>query len=484
MFYEQQANAMRLAALNPAAERLGLTPGQSLAEARAMQPDLQALPLDRMADRGFLEALADWCGRYTPLVSLDPHAEGYGLFLDITGCAHLFGGEKSLLADLLQRLERMGVEAKGAIAPTPGLAWAMARFCENAIVQPGEEGERLHALPLKALRLPSELLLALARVGLTRVGEVMEAPRAPLSRRFGPLLLLRLDQALGAEEEPLSPRLPPADFSSERRLAEPIVGEDHILEFIRHLAESLKRHFDEKKLGGRLFELLLFRVDGRVFRLSVGTAAALTDPVRIAGLFRERLQAVHDDLDAGFGFEILRLSALTTESREDRQQDLSGRDGAEGQSLSDFIDQAMARLGRDSLERPGFAESHIPERASSFTSAVDARKNTASALPHHLARLAQLRPLRLLVHPEAVEAVAEVPEGPPMNFRWRRALHRVARAEGPERIAAEWWLDGEEAQVRDYFRVEDMEGRRFWLFREGLFGGDISPRWYLHGFFA
>ncbi len=479
---------MRIAALDRAAEAVGLRRGLGIAEARAMQPKLDVIPADPAADRALLAGIADWCDRYTPLVGLDGTD---GLFLDITGCAHLHGGEKALLSDLLARLFHLGLEARATIAATPGLAWAFARFgtAPAAIVETGAEEESLAPLPLAGLRLPAEMRDGLARLGLVSIGDILTLPRAPLARRFGPLPLLRLDQALGREDEPISPRRPVALLSAERRLASPIVAEDDILAITLSLATSLKPGLEARGNGGRAFELQLFRVDGRVFRLAVGASAPLLEPERMAGLFRERLTALHDDIDAGFGFEMLQLRVMREERLTSRQSDLEAAQ-ADERPLSGFIDQVTARLGPESLEVVISQESHVPERAARFLPAAEAPapdapiRQKVPLAARAAAAIGAVRPLRLFARPEPVEATAEVPEGPPMSFRWRRALYRIRHAEGPERIAAEWWIDGEDWPTRDYFRVEDIEGRRFWLFREGFFTDVALPRWFLHGLFA
>ncbi|OKP80242.1 DNA repair protein [Ensifer adhaerens] len=484
VFADKVKSAMRLVALDGYAEKRGFHIGQGVAEARAMCPEIDVLPADPAADRALLAGLADWCCRYTPLVALDGDS---GLFLDITGCAHLLGGEKALLDDLLARLFHLGVEARAAISSSAGLSWAVARFGSDAILAEDEAARALAPLPMAALRLPQETIETLGRVGLKQIGDLIEAPRAPLARRFGATLLLRLDQALGREDEPLSPRLPVAALSAERRLGEPVQGEDDILGLTEELALRLKPELEKRGEGGRLFELLLFRVDGAVFRIAAGTSSPLNEPRRVAGLFRERLQAVHEDLDAGFGFEILRLSVPKSEKYEVMQEDFSGTPDRE-RPLAAFADRVMARFGAESLMVPALSESHVPERAASFRPLTDLvligkAEEPGNNIPAPLLAAAA-RPQRLFPSPEPVEAVAEVPEGPPRSFRWRRTLHRIARAEGPERIAGEWWLDGEPALERDYFRVEDDSGRRFWLFREGHYGASAPPRWFMHGVFA
>ena len=207
---------------------------------------------------------------------------------------------------------------------------------------------------------------------------------------------------------------------------------------------------------------------------------------RIAGLFTERFTAVHDDLDAGYGFEIVRLNVLQHAPFDAAQGDFVEED-QQGTSLAAFADRVAARLGPDCLQGFELRESHIPERAVRSMPAVEilaAHRRTGSEYAGHGFSRGE-RPLRLFRMPEPIETFAtEVPDGPPRQFRWRRMMHRVLRAEGPERLAAEWWIDEEETPARDYFRIEDEAGHRFWLFRKGLYGQDAAPSWYMHGVFA
>ncbi len=471
-------NTLRLTALDEKAQAIGLRRHQGLTEARALYPQLEVAEDSPAKDRDLLSAIADWCDRYTPLVAEDGED---GLFLDITGCTHLFGGEEALLEDIPSRLFRMGFDVRAAIASSPALAWAIARFGRGGVIGDETARDALLALPIQALRLEPELVSSLSKLGLKRVRDLAAAPRAPLARRFGTLLMQRLDQALGHEDEPISPRRPIANLSAERRLAEPVVSQDDIIHIAGRLAASLRPGLEARGAGGRTFELVLFRVDGKVLRIAVGASQPLRDPERICRLFSERLAAIHDDLDAGFGFEILRLNVLSHEDFNARQGDFAGREQGET-SLPDFVDRVAARLGPDCLSGFFLQESHIPEKA---VLTVPATNHLRAGKPPETALPLTDRPLRLLKHPEQMEAFAsEVPDGPPGSFRWRRALHRTARSEGPERIEPEWWNSLEGERVRDYFRVEDEQGYRFWIYREGFYGSTPPPRWFVHGLFA
>jgi protein ImuB len=469
-------NALRLVALNEAAEKLGLIRGQALADARAMIPALAVTDENIAADAALLDEIADWAERYTPLVALD---DVDGLMLEITGCAHLFRGEEALVADLSRRLLAQGFFARAAIADTPGAASAAARFTDVAVVPQGQGAAMLEPLPLAALRIDRETVSALDRVGLKRIGQIVGGPRAPLAARFGIELIRKLDQALGIDEEAINPRREAPTFITERRFAEPIAREEDVAATLSSLAATLGQSLETHGEGARRLEFTLFRVDGVVTRIAVGASRPIRSPKFILALFREKFVAMGDDLDAGFGFDMARLSVTASAAVDPAQIDLTGDATAEA-DVDGLIDRIGARLGLDSVGRIVPRETHIPERAEILVTDPGYRTKDKNTRPPDTELT---RPLRLFAHPELVEAIAEVPDGPPVHFRWRRALYRVARAEGPERIAAEWWrADG---FTRDYFRVEDSAGHRFWLFREGLYGRELgNPRWYMHGVFA
>jgi len=478
--FGKRGNLDLIVAVDATAQRLGLHAGLALAQARAMHPALTAVPEDQAADARLIDALADWCQRYTPLVAADPPD---GILFDIGGCAHLFGGEEKLRADLLTRVRRWGFSARAAIASTIGAAYAAARFSDVAI---GDDPRALLApLPLKALRLPDETVAALKRVGLKQIGDIIDLPRAPLAARFGDDLLRQLDRALGREDEPLTPRLPVPPFVAERSFHEPIAREEDVLATVERLAMRLKSALAARGDGARRLELALFRTDGAVKRIAAGTSRPLRDPQAIRALFVERLAALADEFDPGFGFDLARLSVLHAEPCPDEQIGLGAReDRAE---LDRLVDRLSARLGRRRVARFVAHHSHIPELAAHTVPAqVRAERGWDAFRRFRADANLSPRPLRLLAKPEPIEDVfALVPDGPPVRFRWRRALHEVVAAEGPERIEGAWWSD-EDGPARDYFRVEDKAGRRFWLFRAGLYR-DIAlslPRWFLHGMYA
>src|SRR5215813_11028562 len=436
----KRGNLDLLLALDAAAERLGLAVSLALAQARAMHPTLTAVPEDRAADARLLDAIADACQRYTPLVAVDPPD---GILLDIGGCAHLFGGEKKLREDVIARMTRLGFSARAAIAASIGAASATARFGDAPIMEDAtrDARERLALLPLAALRLPDEIVAALARVGLKRIGDILDLPRAPLAARFGADLLRQLDRALGREDEPLTPRLPVAPYVAEKSFHEPIAREEDVLASVEQLAARLKTTLAARGDGARRLELALFRTDGAVKRIAAGTSRPLRDPQAIRALFVERLAALGDEIDPGFGFDLARLSVLTAEPGPEEQIGLGTR--ADQVELDRLVDRLSARLGRRRVSRLVARDSHIPELAAAAVPAqAMARAEFGWDAFRRFRADAQLspRPLRLLAKPEPIADVfALAPDGPPVRFRWRRALHEVVCAEGPERIEGAWW---------------------------------------------
>jgi protein ImuB len=464
------------------ARLLGLMPGMTLTTARALHPVLHVHEAQPDADRAWLNALADAAERYTPLVGL------YGddcLLLDITGAAHLYGGEAGLLADARARIQARGLHMRAAIAGHPVTARAAALYGAADIVAPGQEAEAIQDLPIAALDLDAARRASLERLGLKRIGDCLSRPRAPFAERFGRDFMARLDAIAGRVETPISPRRAWPACIAERRFAEPIGHEDDIRRSLLTLAADLKRILEKRGQGARCLELAFFRTDGATRIIMIETGRPLRDPSIIMRLFREKMDGLSDPLDPGFGFDALRLSARHVEAWTDTATRLDADDDYE-EALAALIDRLAARFGAHKVQRLAALNSHAPARASRL---VPAQHASAAALDFSafapLDHEAPARPIRLMEPPERIDVLAEVPDGPPIRFRWRRVLHAVIRADGPERIAPEWWRTPEGAATRDYYRVEDEHGRRFWLYREGLYDRDAStPRWFLHGLFA
>ncbi|MFC7051084.1 Y-family DNA polymerase [Hansschlegelia quercus] len=472
---------LRLTAVDARAVAAGCQAGAALGEARGICPELRVEPADEHGDASALDAIADWCDRYTPLVGLDGPA---GLALDVTGCAHFFGGEKALADDLVTRLAAQGFCARVAVAGTMGTARALAWFTPGGVAALGEEAARVGELPIGALRIPDDARLGLTRAGLRTVAAVAARGRTELAARFGASLVTRLDETLGTIDPPISPRRPAPSRMVERRFAEPLAQTEAALAVLRALGLSLGRRLELSGEGIRRAEAAFFRTDGGVARIAIGLGAPTRDPDLLLRLFRERIDALADPLDPGFGFDMIRLSApeaepLLPEERDFRadEREIAARD------LDELVDRLSAREGRGRVLRAFARDAHRPEAEAELSSAQGSRAVVWAPLRPE--GEPPRRPLRLFARPEAVDVLAEVPDGPPIRFVWRRAVHRVARAEGPERVALEWWRVDEAPLTRDYFRVEDEAGARFWLFRDGLFVREVRhPRWYLHGLFA
>jgi protein ImuB len=474
VFAGQDGGRRTVVAANPTARALGLKPGLALAEAQALVPGLSIAPADPAADATALKRLALWAlRRYSPLVAVDPPD---GLLIDIRGAAHLFGGEAALLDDLLARLKAADIQASAALADTIGAAYALARFGRSRaeVVAPGEIAAAISPLPVAALRLDPDLALRLERLGFDTIGDLAALPRAPLARRFGEALLRRLDQAFGRLAEPLRPILPPELIHMRRAFAEPIGAPETLARYTAKLAASLCEALERRGLGARRLDLLFYRVDKRVEAIRIGTAKPLRDPARLTKLLTQKLEAV----DPGFGIEEMLLSAPLTESLAPRQYDSFGQ--AAESDLSALVDTLVNRPGVTKLYRAAPAESDLPERSVQILAPL--APPVGAAWPKHWPR-----PSRLLSPPEPADALALLPDHPPAHFTWRGIRHRVAKADGPERIFGEWWRHEEEtAAIRDYFLVEDDSGERFWLYRSGD-GEDSATgdlRWYVHGIFA
>lgn len=527
------AGGMRIAALNAAAEHAGVQKDQLLADARALCPDIMLAGADVEADKKALTGIADWLGRYTPWTAPSHRSSGvhngppngpYGVFLDITGCAHLFArksgdGEERLLDDMMIRLAEFGYEARAGLADAPGAAWAIAHFARldgkrfHIVPSGGEEAAIAH-LPVAALRLDSEICRSLDAMGLKKISQLTGLPRAPLTARFGTDVAHRLDQALGEDEEPISPGKVLVPYRIRKILVEPITRLEDISEGVARLASDLEARFLLDRKGARRLVLTLYRVDGHVMRLKVGTAEVTADPAHITRLFTEKLDRITQDFDAGFGIDVMALAATVVEdkvpmqitlkgvecalepARESKKTRKAGSHPRFSGELSALLDRLGNRLGPREVYQMAPNPSHIPERAvirrpvmSVADKGLDAWPDVSQGEMIHALAHAPERPLTMLERAEPVEVLAEVPDGPPKRFRWRKVTYHIVKTLGPERIAPEWWrsadLAGSTNRTRDYFQAEDRNGRRFWLFRNGLYERETNaPEWFVHGVFG
>lgn len=529
MLTESGPSGLLIAAANEPARKGGVSEGLAFTDARARIPGLTSEAIDRAADARALDRLAHWMIRFTPLVAMDgPDA----LMLETTGCDHLHGGEAAMLSDITGLLEQNAVPFQAGLASTPGAAMALARAAPGTILSDGEEAGGIEALPVTALRLSSDATLLLRRFGLTRIGQLYGIDRKALARRFqsktaADKVLHRLDQALGLRHEPLDPLRPAPAKSVRLPCPEPIASGEAIVIGLEHLTAKLCEDLTAFGQGARHFILTAFRADGTNTAIEITTAQPVRTPKHILRLFNEKI----DRIDPGFGIDLLLLEAHRTGLMQTSAAALSGDLAASDTdevALSALADRISAKLGEGTVSIHQPVQSHIPEHAERCE-----RFDGTLAVPAAASPQTGPRPLRLLARPERVTVMAEVPDGPPLRFVWRRVTRSVIRADGPERISPEWWThtapppasqspqgasrnwlspkldkradfdliaefrasleaaeDGQTITIlpraRDYYRVEDEAGRRYWLFRDGLYedGRGGPPDWYVQGLFA
>ncbi len=460
---------MVISASNAVARSKGINDGMVLADARAAIPTVVALDDRPELATKLLKKLGEWCIRFAPIVAIDPPN---GLLLNASGCAHLWGGEASYLKDIEQKLEDRGYLARAAMADTIGAAWAIARFGRGvAIIHEGQHKEAIGSLPPASLRLETEALDRLHKLGLHQVHQFITMPRASLRRRFGSHLLMRIDQAMGNIEERLEPILPIEPYQERLPCLEPIVTATGIEIALKRLLETLcdRLRLEQKGLRTAIFKG--FRVDGKVVQTDIGTSRPTHHVIHLFKLFEVKIPT----LEPAMGIELFILEAPKVEELLPEQEQLwEEAGGLDDVRLSELVDKLAGRFGAKSVHRYLPDEHYWPER--SFRPAISLQEKATT-----LWRVDKLRPLQVLNRPEKIEVSAPIPDYPPMLFRYKGKVHEVARADGPERIEQEWWL--QQGQHRDYYRVEDKEGRRFWIFRSGHYD-DESFEWFVHGFFA
>jgi protein ImuB len=489
----RNGSRIEIAAACPVAQALGLRPGMAVTQARAQVPGLDIRPADPEGDRASLKSLAMLAARrWSPIVALSGED---GLLLDLSGTAHLFGGEAAMARRIVRLLARAGFTTRIAIADTPGAAWALARFHGNCLCPPGEQARALAELPTPALRIDEAATELLKRLGIDRVGQLAALPRAPLVRRFGAGIVLRLDQALGDIAEPLDPVIPPEAIAVQQRFAEPIATAEAIEHWLGELVPRLAAALEAEGLGVQALECIAERIDGVPQRIRIGLARPNRDPAHLLRLLKRRIE----DVEPGYGIDAItlhvrRAGMLGPEPVVERLDEEAAPD------LATLVDTLATRIGQRRMWRMRPVESDVPERAVARMAVLDPPER--GAMRAKIDDIRQLdrnpalhpwhpgwpKPARLLARPERLDHVmAELPDHAPRRFTWRGCSHQVIHADGPERIQGEWWKrDAERMSVRDYFRVEDEAGRRYWLFRAGdgerAVTGDLS--WYLHGVFG
>ncbi|MGH7184682.1 MAG: Y-family DNA polymerase [Pseudomonadota bacterium] len=450
-------------ALDVAAQRAGLRVGMPATKAQALVPGLIVREAEPAAGAAALDRLALWAlRRYAPIVATDAPD---GLVIDVTGAAHLHGGEDAMLKGMVDQLAASGIAVRAALADSWGAAHAFARYVARptTVVPAGESAKAILDLPIAALRLPKDMVEHLSVLGFARIGELAAKPRAPLALRFGPELGRRIDQAMGRLSEPINPVRPPSLIEVRRVFAEPIGATETIARTTAKLVGQLCEALEVKGLGARRLDLLFHRVDNRIEAIRIGTALPVRDVKRLTRLLCDKFEAI----DPGFGIEMMRLAATLAEPLAPKQTISSLAEEFEV-DVSGLIDTLANRVGEQRLYRFAPVASDVPER--SVCRVAPTAPDTGETWPDPWPR-----PARLLSRPEPIETVALLPDHPPVSFTWRGMRRRVKCADGPERVFGEWWKrDAELAAVRDYFRIEDEAGERFWIYRAG--DGEDAPR--------
>jgi protein ImuB len=460
---------MVITAANPLAIKKGISEGMVLADARALYPSLQNFDDKPNLVPQLLKRLAEWCIRFTPFAA--PDTTG-GVMLDASGCSHLWGSDEAYVNDILKRLQARGYSAKASMADTIGASWAMARFSNVAIVQKGRQLEALETLPPQALRIDMATVERLHKLGLHEIKNLLSISRTALRRRFGTLLLQRINQAVGTEEEFIQPVYPPEPFQERLPCAEPIVRREGIEIALQQLLQQLCKRLQNEGKGLRMATFRGYRVDSKTVGIQISTNRASNNVNHLFHLFRMKLSTIEPDL----GIELFLLEATKVEDYVPAQEEFwKANSGLNDESVSELMDRLSGRLGSNIIHRYLPEEHYWPERA--FKKALTLNEPATTEW-----KTDKPRPLQLLFPPERIEVTAPIPDYPPMLFRHKGRLHKIVRADGPERIEQEWWI--EEGEHRDYYAVEDEEGCRYWLFRLGHYDDEGKAQWFLHGVFA
>lgn len=487
----------------------------TLADARTILPELHSSETDTEAETQSLTLIADWCSRFSPWTAPDEQgsgpafAGGGSIWLDVTGCIHLFGDEGALMRDITDRFAKLGFTAYAAMADTPGAAWAIVRHNHYKrrrwiAVRKGQTSNALAPIPVEGLRLMPATVSGLQAVGLHQIGDLIALPRTALADHFGSEVTDRLDQALGDRPEPISPLAPTNPWYTHASFSEPISQIENITDAIYNLTKDLTLILEADGLGARRLILCFYHPDGKVNKLQVGTSKASRDADHLARLFTSKL----DKIETLFGIDAITLAASTHEELSPTQTTFKQQSEKQEANVAALTDRLSNKLGNKNVVRLSLKESYIPERAVIELPAVTNKNpDTTGTWKPLLSSFDRPRPLRLLPRPEQVEAVAPIPDSPPVMFRWRKKLFKIERSDGPERITPEWWNDGlglletgqENARdshladnpsttlqenIRDYYRVEDRQGQRFWVYREGVYNSRKQPQWYVHGIFG
>ncbi len=468
VFAAPERGRMVVKAVSPKAAISGIYTGMVVADGRAILPSLQVFDAPLGKEETLLSALAEWCIRYTPIAAIDMPD---GLILDASGCTHLWGGEVQYLKDVVTRLKAFGYDVRPGMADTVGCAWAIARYGHTKlIIEQGTQVQALKHLPPTALRLETAITDRLDKLGLTEIGRFMTMPRTALRRRFGEVLLMRLDQALGQAIEAVIPVRPIEPYTERLPSLEPVRTAPAIEYALQQLLEKLCKRLASEDKGLRKALFKCYRIDGNVQSINIGTARPSRNTEHLFKLFQIRIC----EIEPALGIELFVMEAPVVEDLSSSQEAMWNMSFQQEMELAELLDRIAGKVGMNAIHRYLPNESYWPERSYKLATSLEVKATTVwkEELP---------RPVHLLQKPEPIEVTVAMPDYPPMLFIHKGKIHRIQKADGPERIEQEWWI--EKGLYRDYYCVEDETGARYWLFRSGHYGQD-DPKWFLHGFFA
>lgn len=464
--------------LNRAALKLGLTPGQSLVHARGIFPEILVFDADEIEESKALEDLAIWAISYSPYVSTRILGNHFALVFDITGCAHLFGGEEAMKEQIITRLRGLGIEARAKIAPTLGKAWALAFYDRQ------NKGD-IDALPIAALRLDGKTNESLNSLGIKTIGQLAKIPPKPLARRFGSEVLRMLSYARDGAQEPINPIREIIPLATSCRFELALLTMEAIENHLARVIKDICALLESQNKGARILRVCFYRVDGVVFEIRAISSSAHNRFDTWLRLLKQRLEQQNESFDFGFGIEVINVYADLTETKTAEAIDLDPLAAAaikSAEAVHRLAERLSARIGANQVCRIYTHESWVPERAQSHEPMISLSKKTASSVP---AFLAKRRPVLMFKRPKLIEAIAEVPDGPPKQFSFRGLRFKVKNSTPPERIIEP--LLGSKTmpinsfKARDYYQIHTESGANFFIYRSGEYGGTEPPKWFIHG---
>lgn len=466
---EKVKNRIQICSVNGLAADQGIYPGMTVADARSLFPQLEVITENLPDTTESLQSLALWCQRFTPSTGIHPPD---GLILDISGCSHLWGDENAYQQHIKERLHQGGLHARIAIADTIGTAWALAHYAPQYSPLPtGKQEDALLNLPLSALRIDSDTVDKLHKLGLFCIQDCLQLPRAALRRRFGDILNKRLDQALGLQPEDFTAILEPTAYRLRLPCPEPVRTAEAIRIALQQLLDTLCKQLKKEQKGLRQCIMMGYRIDGEIQKLEIRTANASCNEAHLLYLFTLHIDRIEPDL----GIELFTLEAPIVEPLAPEQEILWRIDSKESRVESNLLlDKIRNYLPEVRIQRFLPEERYWPEYA--ISSCGDLHTE-----PQTIWRQDIPRPIRILQPAQEIHVMVPIPDYPPAQFQYNGQIHRVVKADGPERIEAEWWL--RTGTHRDYYCIEDEQGYRYWLYREGPYDSETT-KWYLHGFFA